>query len=130
MLNKISLLLEELTKHPFIGTGKPEQLKHILTGCWSRRINREHRLVYEVVDNVIRYFLPKVIISSFTKFIILFPVHHLFSRPYSMVNSDSLNQNNQIIKKHSSGFTNISNLSLVVNKSCFGIFRAYIKFFT
>ena len=53
VVNKISLLLEELTKHPFIGTGKPEQLKHILTGCWSRRINREHRLVYEVVDNVI-----------------------------------------------------------------------------
>lgn len=47
VVNKISLLLEELTKHPFIGTGKPEQLKHNLTGCWSRR------LVYEVVDNVI-----------------------------------------------------------------------------
>jgi toxin YoeB len=42
------LLLDELSKHPFEGTGKPEPLKHQLTGCWSRRINREHRLVYEV----------------------------------------------------------------------------------
>ncbi|WP_417589793.1 Txe/YoeB family addiction module toxin [Owenweeksia hongkongensis] len=50
-LNKLLKLLEELTKHPFTGTGKPEQLKHQLTGCWSRRINKEHRLVYEVSDN-------------------------------------------------------------------------------
>ena len=53
LLIKLLNLFEELTEHPFIGTGKPEQLKHNLTGCWSRRINREHRLVYEVVDNVI-----------------------------------------------------------------------------
>lgn len=53
VLRKIILLLEELTKHPFIGTGKPEPLRHSLTGCWSRRINREHRIVYEVVDIII-----------------------------------------------------------------------------
>ena len=53
LLIKLLNLFEELTEHPFIGTGKPEQLRHNLTGCWSRRINREHRLVYEVVDNVI-----------------------------------------------------------------------------
>ncbi len=53
VVNKITLLLEELAKHPFTGTGKPEPLKHYLTGCWSRRINREHRLVYEVDDDVI-----------------------------------------------------------------------------
>ncbi len=50
VVNKITLLLEELTEHPFTGTGKPELLKHSLTGCWSRRINREHRLFYEVIS--------------------------------------------------------------------------------
>lgn len=53
IISKITLLLEELTQHPFSGTGKPEPLKHSLNGCWSRRINREHRLVYEVSENVV-----------------------------------------------------------------------------
>lgn len=53
VLNKITLLLGELTLHPFSGTGKPEPLKHTLAGCWSRRINREHRLVYEVTDGIV-----------------------------------------------------------------------------
>lgn len=53
VVNKITLLLEELVIHPFTGTGKPEPLKHSLAGCWSRRINREHRLVYEVSDNLV-----------------------------------------------------------------------------
>jgi toxin YoeB len=53
VVNKITLLLEELSLHPFTGTGKPEPFKHYLTGCWSRRINREHRLVYEVDADVI-----------------------------------------------------------------------------
>jgi toxin YoeB len=52
VVNKITLFLEELTKHPFTGTGKPEPLKHSLTGFWSRRINREHRLIYEVEDTI------------------------------------------------------------------------------
>ena len=45
VLNKILTLLAEISDHPFKGTGKPEQLKHSLTGCWSRRINHEHRLI-------------------------------------------------------------------------------------
>lgn len=49
--NKLLVLLTELTEHPFTGTGKPEQLKYNLAGLWSRRINREHRLVYEVATN-------------------------------------------------------------------------------
>jgi toxin YoeB len=53
VVNKITLFLEELTQHPFTGTGKPEPLKHSLTGFWSRRINREHRLVYEVKENIV-----------------------------------------------------------------------------
>jgi toxin YoeB len=47
-LKKLLKLLDELVEHPFTGTGKPEALKHDLTGCWARRINQEHRLVYEV----------------------------------------------------------------------------------
>ena len=53
VVKKITLLLEEIIKHPFTGTGKPEPLKHSLNGFWSRRINREHRLVYEVTDTII-----------------------------------------------------------------------------
>ena len=50
ILKKLNTLLEELTEHPFTGTGKPEQLKYDLAGLWSRRINHEHRLVYEVIE--------------------------------------------------------------------------------
>lgn len=53
VVNKITLLLEELTEHPFVGTGKPELLKYELAGLWSRRINQEHRLVYQVFDDVV-----------------------------------------------------------------------------
>lgn len=53
VLKKLLTLIEELYEHPFSGTGKPEPLKHSLTNCWSRRINREHRLVYEVVDDIV-----------------------------------------------------------------------------
>ncbi|MFY8189244.1 MAG: Txe/YoeB family addiction module toxin [Flavobacterium sp.] len=51
ILIKITKLLQELSEHPFIGTGKPEQLKHDLTGKWSRRITGEHRLIYQVIEN-------------------------------------------------------------------------------
>lgn len=53
VLKKLLSLLEELAEHPFEGTGKPEALKHQLSGLWSRRINREHRLVYQVIDDVV-----------------------------------------------------------------------------
>ena len=53
VLTKLLHLLEELTEHPFTGTGKPEPLKHNLVGMWSRRINKEHRLVYEVEENTV-----------------------------------------------------------------------------
>jgi len=45
---KLEALIEECRRHPFTGTGKPEPLKDNLTGFWSRRISREHRLVYRV----------------------------------------------------------------------------------
>jgi toxin YoeB len=50
---KIIKLLNEIIETPFTGTGKPEALKHNLTGCWSRRITKEHRLVYQVTKSSI-----------------------------------------------------------------------------
>lgn len=46
ILGEINALIDECLKDPFRGTGKPEPLKGSLTGYWSRRITREHRLVY------------------------------------------------------------------------------------
>lgn len=48
MLGRINDLLAECRRHPFQGRGKPEPLKGDLSGWWSRRITREHRLVYRV----------------------------------------------------------------------------------
>jgi toxin YoeB len=42
-------LVEAVLADPFAGIGKPEPLKHELSGCWSRRITQEHRLVYRVI---------------------------------------------------------------------------------
>lgn len=44
-------LIADILRHPFSGIGKPEPLKHELSGCWSRRINKEHRLVYKADKN-------------------------------------------------------------------------------
>ena len=49
-LKKIIRLLEELTQHPTIGAGKPEQLKGDLSGYWSRRINKGDRIIYSIED--------------------------------------------------------------------------------
>ncbi|MEI8203264.1 MAG: Txe/YoeB family addiction module toxin [Bacteroidota bacterium] len=48
--DRIVELLEVIVDNPFDGIGKPEPLKHLLKGCWSRRINKQHRLVYRVLD--------------------------------------------------------------------------------
>lgn len=45
---KIERLLANIMQTPYSGLGKPEPLRYELTGCWSRRINHEHRLVYKV----------------------------------------------------------------------------------
>ena len=52
-LKKIHQLIESIQQSPCEGIGKPEPLKYELAGCWSRRINKEHRLVYEVYKNKI-----------------------------------------------------------------------------
>ena len=46
MLRRINRLIRDTLAEPFAGIGKPEPLKHALAGCWSRRIDQEHRLVY------------------------------------------------------------------------------------
>jgi toxin YoeB len=48
--NKIKKLILAIQEIPTEGIGKPEQLKHDLSGSWSRRINKEHRIVYEIND--------------------------------------------------------------------------------
>lgn len=53
VIKKITTLLTEITIDPFSGTGKPEPLKYEFSGKWSRRINFEHRLVYEVLDETV-----------------------------------------------------------------------------
>jgi toxin YoeB len=49
-IKRINRLIEDTLRDPFGGIGKPEPLRHVLQGCWSRRIDAEHRLVYLVED--------------------------------------------------------------------------------
>ena len=55
MLARINKLVEDVRRDPFTGIGKPEPLKFLLSGCWSRRITQEHRLVYKVSGNRIDF---------------------------------------------------------------------------
>ena len=48
LLRRLNSLLREALGTPYSGTGKPEPLRHVLSGCWSRRITEEHRLVYRI----------------------------------------------------------------------------------
>ena len=48
MVERINTLIKETKREPFAGVGKPEALKHALSGFWSRRISDEHRMVYRV----------------------------------------------------------------------------------
>ena len=55
--SKISSLLAAIQEKPFEGIGKPKPLKNELSGKWSRRINKEHRLVYAISDKIYVYSL-------------------------------------------------------------------------
>jgi len=55
VLKKINGLIKEIQRIPYEGIGKPEPLKYELQGCWSRRINKEHRLVYEVLSERVNF---------------------------------------------------------------------------
>jgi toxin YoeB len=48
MVERINKLIQEVRRDPFVGVGKPEALKHALSGYWSRRITDEHRMVYRI----------------------------------------------------------------------------------
>ena len=47
MISRINLLIKEIMRYSSTGIGKPEPLKHVLQGYWSRRITSEHRIVYK-----------------------------------------------------------------------------------
>jgi toxin YoeB len=51
LVGRINKLIEATARYPYAGIGKPEPLKHALSGFWSRRINDEHRMVYRMVDD-------------------------------------------------------------------------------
>ncbi len=57
VLKKLQRLLNELREHPMTGTGQPEKLKHDLAGLFSRRINRKHRLVYSIKEDVVTVYV-------------------------------------------------------------------------
>ncbi|WP_432746510.1 Txe/YoeB family addiction module toxin [Methylobacter sp. G7] len=52
-MKRINQLIRDIQRDPFDGIGKPEALRHGLTGLWSRRIDDEHRLIYSVSDKKI-----------------------------------------------------------------------------
>jgi len=54
IVQRINALIKDIRSTPFEGVGKPEPLKHALSGYWSRRITDEHRLAYKVADDAIR----------------------------------------------------------------------------
>ena len=53
MVERIDKLIKEVQRDPFAGIGKPDPLKHALSGFWSRRITDEHRLVYRVTEDAL-----------------------------------------------------------------------------
>jgi len=52
-LKRINLLIKDIKRQPFDGVGDPEPLKHNWAGYWSRRINKEHRIIYKVTNTAI-----------------------------------------------------------------------------
>lgn len=58
-VRKINRLIKEIDRTPFTGIGKPEPLKHDLSGKWSRRITDEHRLIYRVQNETIYFYSAK-----------------------------------------------------------------------
>ena len=54
MVRRINDLIKDIQREPFQGIGKPEPLKHQLQGLWSRRIDSEHRVVYEIAEDELR----------------------------------------------------------------------------
>lgn len=53
LVRRINSVIRDIQRAPFQGIGKPEALKHALSGYWSRRVTDEHRLVYKISDDAI-----------------------------------------------------------------------------
>ena len=56
-IKKIKQIFDELEEHPQTGIGQPEQLKHNLSGYWSRRINQKDRLIYRIDETIVTVFV-------------------------------------------------------------------------
>jgi toxin YoeB len=50
-IKKLEKIILELSEHPKTGIGKPEQLKHELSGYWSRQLNKKDRLIYQIIED-------------------------------------------------------------------------------
>ena len=59
LLDRTNTLIKDIIRSPFAGIGKPEPLKHALSGYWSRRINDEHRIVYKIADGAVLIAQPR-----------------------------------------------------------------------
>ncbi len=57
LLKKLQRLLEELREHPTTGSGQPEKFKYNLAGLYSRRINKKHRLVYSIQEDIVTVYI-------------------------------------------------------------------------
>lgn len=57
VIKKINKILPELEEHPTMGTGKPEQLKGDLAGLWSRRLNKQDRIIYEIREEIVTVYV-------------------------------------------------------------------------
>ncbi|MCF2489130.1 Txe/YoeB family addiction module toxin [Dyadobacter sp. CY347] len=57
LVKRIERIFEELGEDPYSGIGKPEQLKNNLSGLWSRRIDKKHRLVYQIIEKTVTVFV-------------------------------------------------------------------------
>ena len=55
LLRRVHQIIKDIQRSPYEGLGKPEPLKHQLTGWWSRRLNIEHRLIYRVTESAIEF---------------------------------------------------------------------------
>jgi toxin YoeB len=57
LVKRIERIFEELGEDPYKGIGKPEQLKNNLSGLWSRRIDKKHRMVYQIIEETVTVFV-------------------------------------------------------------------------
>ena len=53
LVKRVNALIREIQRSPFAGVGKPEPLRHALSGYWSRRVTEEHRIVYKVTGDAV-----------------------------------------------------------------------------